>query len=217
MIRILVLGIVLFSSLAYGGLTFETLEVDGGKAAMTDKEFTAKFPFKNDGEETVKILAVNSSCGCTTPTLAKKEYAPGESGEITAKFDFGSRTGHQQKKITVITDGDQGNERTVLRLSVEIPRVIDLEPRVLMWKGEGIGPKSIKVKLGEGLKADVRMKQPLPAGFDYSLEPATEEGVDYLLTFTPQDDTNKRAKIDLEVVDAQGQVIANSFAFGIMR
>lgn len=217
MIRYITLFFFLASSLARAELVFETLTVDGGKAQMSDKQFTAEFPFKNTGDSTVKILSINSSCGCTTPTLEKKDYAPGESGVITAKFDFGPRTGYQEKKITVITDGAEDNERTVLKLAVTIPQIVNVEPRVLTWKEEQPLPKSVKITLGEGLKATVRIKEPTPAGFEYTLEPATEEGVDYLLTFKPLDGDNKRAKVDLEVVDERGEVIATSFTFGIIR
>src|SRR5437763_8122569 len=61
----------------------------------------AKYRFTNAGKAPVTIDAVRTSCGCTTATLVKKEYLPGESGEIEARFEVGNRVGHQEKTILV--------------------------------------------------------------------------------------------------------------------
>jgi len=219
MIRAIFILFLVGVSLARAELVFETLDIDGGRADISDTKFVGKFPFKNTGDETVKIMAVNSSCGCTTPTLPKKEYLPGESGVITATFEFGARTGHQQKKITVVTNDGTPNKRTVLSLEVVIPRVLDVSPRVVVWdtKKSESGPKSFKMKLDDQVKAEIRFKEPTPEGFEFSLSPSDEEGVDYVLTMTPDSMDRKRGKLDIEVVDENGEVIATSYAFGIIR
>jgi hypothetical protein len=89
------------------------------------------FPFRNSGAKPVTITAVESSCGCTTPHLAKPLYAPGETGEIRALFEFGDRVGPQQKVLTVMTDDAKVATHLVLR--VEIPEVLVADQRVLQW------------------------------------------------------------------------------------
>ena len=85
---------------AQAGLNFEatSLEVKAESGAAI---LTVKFPFKNTGDQKVTIFAAESDCGCTTAGLEKKDYAPGESGVITANFTIGNRNGPQVKQIRV--------------------------------------------------------------------------------------------------------------------
>src|SRR6202007_656266 len=69
-----------------------------------EKAVTAKYRFTNNSTSPVTIVDVRPSCGCTTATLAKKTYAPGESGEIDATFSFAGHVGHQEKWIYVSTN-----------------------------------------------------------------------------------------------------------------
>src|SRR5690242_12814806 len=62
----------------------------------TDRTLVAKYRFTNSGTGPVTIDAVRTSCGCTTASLAKKEYQPGESGEIEAHLQLSGRVGHQE-------------------------------------------------------------------------------------------------------------------------
>ena len=102
------------------------------QATLDETEYTATFPFKNQGDEAIKIMEVNSSCGCTTALPSKQVFEPGESGEISATFDYGSREGKQVKSIRVETD-QETNPRIFLSLEVEIPTVLEVSPSVLMW------------------------------------------------------------------------------------
>lgn len=63
----------------------------------------------------------------------KKEYVPGESGELAARFDFAGRTGLQKKSILVVTK-DTINEPVILRLLVTIPEAVSVEPEVVFWR-----------------------------------------------------------------------------------
>ena len=85
-----------------------------------EKAVTANYRFTNNGTSPVTIVDVRPSCGCTTATLAKKTYAPGESGEIDAKLNFAGHTGHQEKWIYVTTNV-AGTEPMLLTLAVDIP------------------------------------------------------------------------------------------------
>lgn len=63
----------------------------------------------------------------------KKEYVPGESGELAARSDFAGRTGLQKKSILVVTK-DTINEPVILRLLVTIPEAVSVEPEVVFWR-----------------------------------------------------------------------------------
>ncbi|HMO38239.1 MAG TPA: DUF1573 domain-containing protein [Saprospiraceae bacterium] len=62
------------------------------------------FRFTNTGKTPLLISEARSSCGCTVPEWPQSPIAPGESGEIRARFDSNGRTGQQQKTITVLAN-----------------------------------------------------------------------------------------------------------------
>jgi len=132
--------------LAQARLKFENkqIEIDAG---LTDTEAEVVFPFRNDGDESVKILRLSSSCGCTVPHLEKREYAPGESGEIRAVFDFGKRTGTQHKRVTVQTDEVPQGMHT-LTFKTEIPVWGTLQPQLVRCPLDASGSsKSITLQI----------------------------------------------------------------------
>lgn len=211
------MALLLMAPGLWAALEFETTSVNGGTVGHEQKQFVAKFPFKNTGDSTIKILSANSSCGCTVPALSKDVYAPGESGEITATFDFGARTGRQQKNITVVTDGEP--QRITLRLSVTIPEVLTIQPRVVFWNigAEEIGPKEFQITLGEGVEGEVKLVGDLPEDFDISLAPAASDAADYTVTVLPNTSQPGRAKFKVGAFDAEGNLIADSYCFAIIR
>src|SRR6266436_7666409 len=116
-----------------------------------EKAVTAKYRFTNAGPSPVAILDVRPSCGCTTATLAKKEYAPGESGEIDAKFNFAGHVGHQEKWIYVTTNL-AGAEPALLSLAVDIPPEVTIQPEFVMWRvGDPLEPKTMRVVIPDGI------------------------------------------------------------------
>jgi hypothetical protein len=68
-----------------------------------EAQVVATFPFTNEGKEPVTITSLRTSCDCTTASLAKHTYAPGQGGSIMATFTVGGRTGPQTKTILVQT------------------------------------------------------------------------------------------------------------------
>jgi hypothetical protein len=116
-----------------------------------EKTITAKFGFTNVGQSPITIVDVHPSCGCTTATLAKKEYAPGESGEIEAKLNFAGHVGHQEKWIYVTTNVS-GAEPALLSLAVDIPPEVTIQPEFVMWRvGDPLESKTIRVVIPDGI------------------------------------------------------------------
>jgi hypothetical protein len=87
----------------FGGLAWER-PLQEFHAIPEDGFVETTFTFKNTGSSPVRIRKVQSSCGCTTTKLDKRDFAPGETGELKAKFTFRGRRGAQRKTIQVITD-----------------------------------------------------------------------------------------------------------------
>jgi len=120
-----------------------------------DKSVVAKYRFTNVGTAPITIKDVRNSCGCTTAALKKWEYAPGESGEIEANFQFAGHIGHQEKWIFVTTSAAP-REPTLLRLIVNIPIAVTIEPEFVMWSiGDQLAPKTIRIVVSDGFPAKI--------------------------------------------------------------
>lgn len=82
---------------------FENTSHDFGALARGTKA-QAQFKLKNIYEEDVHISGVRSSCGCTTPQIAKTDLKTFESGEILAEFNTRDFIGQKTATITVTLD-----------------------------------------------------------------------------------------------------------------
>lgn len=84
-------------------IQFEFQEHDFGRVVDT-QTYQISFPFTNSGTDTLQIEKVTAACGCTTPTMAKRAYAPGEQGTIDVSFNPKGKEGNTAKHITVATN-----------------------------------------------------------------------------------------------------------------
>ncbi len=64
------------------------------------------FEFINDSKETIKILNVTTTCGCTVAEYSK-EVKPGEKGFIKASYQAPDHTTIFKKYITVFTNTEE--------------------------------------------------------------------------------------------------------------
>jgi len=93
-------------------MSFEKAEHDFGTIEQgTPQE--AAFKFTNTGTAPLIITDAKSSCGCTVPNPPKEAIAPGESSELTVKFN-GSGQNQVTKTITVTANTEKGSE--ILRI-----------------------------------------------------------------------------------------------------
>jgi hypothetical protein len=87
--------------------------------------------------------------------LEKKEYAPGESGEIEAKFKFDGRVGHHEKWIVVTTDWVPP-QPTILRFAVNIPQAITIQPELVVWRvGDQLKPKTVRIAVPDEIPTKI--------------------------------------------------------------
>lgn len=66
------------------------------------------FEFTNTGDAPLIISDVKSTCGCTVPKKPKGPIMPGETGEISVKYDT-NRVNPIRKTITVISNAETPN------------------------------------------------------------------------------------------------------------
>ena len=110
-------------------IEFEGLIHDFGKVGPSSQNIYG-FKFSNIGNETLKITDVTKTCGCTPFTLEKKEYAPGESGELKVKYNAGSAAGMVTRNLYVYSN-DKDNEKVQLTLKAEIIEKVTHTPQRL--------------------------------------------------------------------------------------
>jgi len=72
------------------------------------------FEFKNTGQSTLVIKNVAPSCGCTGVIAdEKKEFQPGESGNVKFTFKTEGRTGVNEKTINVESNDPKTPTKTL--------------------------------------------------------------------------------------------------------
>ena len=140
--------VLAFATPAFGQLKWDqTIQTFAAKPR--ERQVIAHYRFTNVGSSAVTIGEVRTSCGCTTAILGKRQYSPGESGEIAARFQFAGHVGHQEKWIYVSTDASS-DAVTLLRLSVDIPPTITIDPEFLMWRlGDRSEPKVFRIAVAD--------------------------------------------------------------------
>ena len=105
----------------------------------------ASYSFRNATAAPVTITQAVATCDCTLIDLAKKTYAPGESGVLVVRFDPTGRSGTVSRTISVVTD-EPGAQPQLLKLTAELPEVLSFTPRDLSWAaGEKPEAKSLDV------------------------------------------------------------------------
>ena len=179
----LVFGII---ASANAQLAWEKTEIEL-RPKPGEENAVATFKYSNKGDKPVRITNVKSSCGCTVPALKKNDVAPGESGEITATFNIGNRTGTQVKTVAVQTD-DPSQPMHNLVLKAVIPEMLQVQPAFVYWEtGEAVKPKTITVRAGKDVAVGtVAVTSSSP---DFSTKVEKRDGGEFLIHVEPKDTT----------------------------
>ena len=178
---IIYIALVYLPTSVYAGLQWENTTLDF-QAELGDKKLSGTYKFTNTGKEDVVIDYVKAACGCTTTSLTKKVYAPGESGEIEATFTVGKKVGKQHKLITVVCNN--GVERYTLSINANIPQLLKIHPYALLWKkGDPLTSKKIDVKVMINDPVNITL---ISNSADFVSKVETiEKGKHYTITVTP--------------------------------
>ncbi len=100
-------------------IVFETPEYNFGDIQENKGKVSYKFSFTNNGKESIRILTVKPSCGCTTPNWSKDEIKPGKKGFIIAEYNPKGRPGVFRKSLSVITND---NRRSLIFIKGKVVR-----------------------------------------------------------------------------------------------
>jgi hypothetical protein len=165
-------------------ITFEKVAHDFGEVGA-GKKYTGEFKFTNTGDGLLKITDVKKCCG-TVVRLAKREYAPGQSGVL--KVDYSSpRAASTMRRKLYVSSNDKANPKVELTISAKIVPKVAYEPKRLKleFRKENAGcpnitltsmdkqPFSIKAftSTGASITADV---DPSVEATEFVLEPKVD-------------------------------------------
>ena len=201
------LGLALFTSFSAAepatatGLEFVEREI-ALVAKPEDTVLEAAFAFVNRADRVVVVEETKASCGCTVPTLEKKSYEPGETGEIRVTFTIGARQGPQRLSVRVRTDA--GEHELVLR--VDIPPRVTLQPRLLLFRAGESDAKIARATYHVGTPITLLEPRNLDPGFTVTVR-EVEAGKEFELSVTYVGDSAaaKTGSYELRSRDASGR------------
>lgn len=106
-----------------------------------------KFQLRNTGTADLLIKKVTSSCGCVAAVASANTIPPGQTGEVSAKFDSAGRQGPSRKTVSVFTN-DPTTPELKVALGGFITTDVEVTPNKLNLGDVLKGQKSsIKFKL----------------------------------------------------------------------
>jgi hypothetical protein len=110
-------------------ITFEKESHDFGQVSGGTKN-VYEFEFTNTGDAVLSIRKVSKTCGCTVTALAKKEYAPGESGAVKVTYTAPRRLGQTTKRVYVHSN-DKTRSKVPLAIKARVVFKVACEPKRL--------------------------------------------------------------------------------------
>ncbi|MFN0032990.1 MAG: DUF1573 domain-containing protein [Flavobacteriales bacterium] len=101
-------------------LKFDKTEHDFGKLKQGDK-VQCVFKVTNTGNEALVIEDAKGSCGCTVPEYPKEPIPPGQTRDITVKFDSTGKSKNQQKTVTLTCNTEPMQTAVSIKSWVDAP------------------------------------------------------------------------------------------------
>ena len=83
-------------------VSFDKREIDFGVFPMNEKK-EGKFVLTNTGQNLLVLYDVVTSCGCTKVEYSKQPLRPGETTELTVRYEA-DKSGHFNKAITIYSN-----------------------------------------------------------------------------------------------------------------
>lgn len=112
-------------------IMFQEIEHDFGKVGP-DETVKHTFKFRNEGNETLLIGEIKTTCGCTGTLLSQNEIPPKGEGFVEVSFHSGRSSGARRKAIFVASnDPEQPTAKLEIAADVVVP--VEVRPRALYW------------------------------------------------------------------------------------
>lgn len=184
-------------------LKFDNEKFDFGDIADTEP-VNHDIRFTNNSNETIKI-AVAASCGCTTSSLEKNTFAPGESGKVTATFNPAGRMGPQTKTLTFTVIDPPGRfSQQIVTITSNVKALVTLDPPK-MYLNE------VDHRKGQTTRLTITGRK---AGFEVNKIEATGAGAEFIKTkLLPAEPAEvngeKLVRVPVEIEVGKGAPIGN--------
>ena len=118
------------------------------------------FEFINEGDETLKIDRVRSSCGCTAVMVSEKSIPPGGKGELQANFDS-TRFRNDVSKTIYLYSNDPVRPVMQFQIKGTILETVAVEPTQVNFGAVAAGePVTSKVLLRNQGKKSLTFGEP---------------------------------------------------------
>ncbi len=156
-------------------IAFDTLVHDFGEIGPGTAQ-TASFPFKNVGDEPLKIIHVRSCCGVVTRGVkAGQVYQPGESGSLDLDYTASLQAGSMKRSLYIQSNDPVLSVATLTIQATIVPRVEYTPARLrLFLNQENAGAKDITLTSLDGKPFSIKgfrsTANAIKADFDPSKE-----------------------------------------------
>ena len=102
-------------------LKFEKEMWDFGRVKQ-GKILTHVFKFRNNGDATLAVKRVRTSCGCTAALVSNKKILPGQQGEIKVTFNTRGYGGRVSKFIYIESnDSQESKKQLTVSATINVP------------------------------------------------------------------------------------------------
>ena len=115
---------------AQGRLAFDAETLDLGRVAEADGPVERTFRFTNTGDAPLRLVSVEASCGCTTPSWTAEAVAPGAEGAVRVAYDPAGRPGDFEKAVFVQAEGAEPAAVTLRIEGVVRPALAETGERI---------------------------------------------------------------------------------------
>lgn len=85
---------------------------------------------------------VSASCGCTVPKIDKREYAPGDTGEIALSFNSRGFRGTVRKSLSIFFI-DNLPKKATFTIQAEVHHELDVYPRYFHFTSSEADPDTV--------------------------------------------------------------------------
>jgi hypothetical protein len=146
-----------------------------------------RFPFRNIGNRTLKILGIDTMCMCVTAFTTKVEIPPGESAEIVARLEPYKYEGTTPWKTLGITTNDPNEQIAGVSVAAKIIDEAVLEPDTILLPHIQAGQKATAQTKLLQRGADellIRKIESSSPNIQVNSSPLEEDDIGYLLDVT---------------------------------
>lgn len=139
-------------------IQIDSANIDFGDVKYYISPVNRNIKIINAGTDTLKILNVKPSCGCTVAMISADNIAAGDTAEIGFEFDIRGFNGKTTKSITV-TSNDPITPVTSILMTVNVIRPFVIAPKHISFDKVFVGePATAEVKITNNSLTDAVIK-----------------------------------------------------------